>query len=141
MPFPSLSSTTTLDAAEDGLRRYAEQLKVNSNTVAKRLSDGTLTGQVVENYLAVLRTKAADVAPFAARLDERLVAHIRGKQQDDKLDVIGEFTHMAEAAQQVDAYIPPILEKNQSGKLGTTFPESALPGLQAVVEALLATID
>jgi hypothetical protein len=131
----------TLEQSDTGLRQYANHLKANGTTFRTLIVDTRVTGQNVEDFVVkILRPHRATAAPYIAALaaEPRLAEYMKAKAVDDKQDVVADFNTMLAAADACDVFISAVLEKNQDGKLGATFPESELPQLLANVEAILA---
>lgn len=141
MGSPSLTGTITLHDAMQGIRVYNQLLLQNGQELVKQLSQAALTPENIERYRNGLRKTKADAAPFHAMLDDDLLVYMQSQRPKYKGNALDDCTATIAAADATDTYITAVMEKNASGKLGTTFPESALPGLKTNVEALIATIS
>lgn len=140
MGFPS-NSVITMETITRGLIAFASQMKQNAVEMRRQITFGEITAPKIESYLSMIRAYRLDAQKFIDAISPKLITYMQGTLLDEKLDITSALNDMLAAVAATDSYISAVLEKSNAGKLQTAFPVSALDGLKAQVELLLATIE
>lgn len=153
MTFPAAGGTTfpyTLDAAWQGARNAAAQVKQQAVALNSQISAGPVSAQVIITSLSFFITLNNQLTTYAAT--PGIAAYAQAQINNPSLDVVGAFTSMQNALTSVNQWVVSNFPVDTGGFLQaiqfvsgvptyTTFTQAQLSGLATLLTALTATIS
>jgi|SRR5581483_310673 len=153
MGFPATGGTTfpyTLDAAWQGARAAAAQVKQQATALNSQIAAGPVSAQVIIASLSFFVTLNGQLTTYAAT--PGIAAYAQAQVNNPTLDVAGAFTTMQNALVAVNNWITTNFPVDAGGYLQAiqfvggnptyvNFTQAQLSGLSTLLTALSATIS